>query len=41
MVEAAASQGYHLSFRQHLAFGMLLTILTLILTYGWIGWREG
>jgi Na+/H+ antiporter NhaD/arsenite permease-like protein len=35
-VEAAASEGYTLSFWQHLRFGLPLTLLTLALTYGWI-----
>lgn len=36
MVEAAASQGYNLSFWQHLRFGMPLTLVMLAITYGWI-----
>jgi Na+/H+ antiporter NhaD/arsenite permease-like protein len=32
-VEAAASQGYPLSFWQHLRFGVPLTLLTLLVTY--------
>lgn len=35
-VEAAASQGYALSFWQHLRFGLPLTALTLSLTYLWL-----
>jgi len=33
MVESASSQGYKLSFRQHLRFGLPLTIVTSIITY--------
>ncbi|MBF2015401.1 MAG: anion transporter [Rivularia sp. T60_A2020_040] len=36
MVEAAASQGYNLSFWQHLRFGMPLTLVMLVITYGWV-----
>ncbi|WP_121970963.1 anion transporter [Leptolyngbya sp. BC1307] len=36
MVEAAAAEGYRLSFWQHLRFGLPLTLMTLALTYGWI-----
>lgn len=36
VAEAAAAQGHPLSFKQHLAFGLPLTLITLILTYGWI-----
>ncbi len=33
VVEAAAAEGYHLSFWQHLRFGLPLTLITLALTY--------
>jgi len=33
MVEAAQSQGYNLSFREHLRFGFPLTIATLLVTF--------
>ena len=36
MVEAAAQQGYHLSFWEHLRFGFVLTLVMLVLTYLWI-----
>ncbi len=36
MVEAAASQGYSLSFWQHLRFGVPLTLITLLMTYVWV-----
>lgn len=35
-VEAAAAEGYTLSFWQHLRFGLPLTVLTLGLTYWWV-----
>ncbi|MCL6435042.1 MAG: anion transporter [Leptolyngbyaceae cyanobacterium HOT.MB2.61] len=38
-VEAAAAAGYRLSFWQHLQFGLPLTLMTLGLTYAWIGLR--
>lgn len=34
VVEAAAAEGYRLSFWQHLRFGLPLTLITLALTYG-------
>jgi Na+/H+ antiporter NhaD/arsenite permease-like protein len=36
MVESAATQGYKLSFCQHLRFGLPLTFITTALTYLWI-----
>jgi Na+/H+ antiporter NhaD/arsenite permease-like protein len=36
-VEAAAREGYTLTFWQHLRFGLPLTTITLALTYLWIG----
>jgi Na+/H+ antiporter NhaD/arsenite permease-like protein len=36
VAEAVAKQGYHLSFWEHLRFGLPLTVLTLILAYWWI-----
>lgn len=35
-VEAAAAQGYRLSFWQHLRFGLPLTCVTLAIAYAWI-----
>ncbi|MFQ4134700.1 anion transporter [Nodosilinea sp. PGN35] len=35
-VEAAASEGYTLTFWQHLHFGLPLTLLTLAMTYLWV-----
>lgn len=37
VAEAVAKQGYQLSFWEHFRFGLPLTIITLILTYLWIG----
>lgn len=37
MVEAAAAEGYHLSFWQHLRFGLPLTAITLTMAYVWLG----
>ncbi|MHC5611014.1 MAG: anion transporter [Nostoc sp.] len=36
VAEAVAKFGYHLSFWEHLRFGLPLTVLTLILAYYWI-----
>jgi len=36
MVEAAGSQGYSLSFWEHLRFGVPLTLITLVVTYLWV-----
>ncbi|BAQ65744.1 hypothetical protein [Geminocystis sp. NIES-3709] len=36
MVESVATQGYKLSFWQHLRFGLPLTIITTASTYLWI-----
>jgi Na+/H+ antiporter NhaD/arsenite permease-like protein len=36
MVESVATQGYKLSFWQHLRFGLPLTVITTALTYLWI-----
>jgi len=36
LVEAAAAEGYRLSFWQHLRFGLPLTLITLVLTYAWV-----
>ncbi|MBE9155398.1 anion transporter [Nodosilinea sp. LEGE 06152] len=36
MVEAAAAEGYPLTFGQHLRFGLPLTLLTLAITYVWV-----
>jgi Na+/H+ antiporter NhaD/arsenite permease-like protein len=35
-VEAAAAEGYRLSFWQHLRFGLPLTLITLGFTYAWV-----
>jgi Na+/H+ antiporter NhaD/arsenite permease-like protein len=37
--EAAAGQGYPLSFWTHLKFGFPLTIISLFIAYSWILWR--
>jgi len=37
-VEAATTAGCRLSFWQHLRFGLPLTPMTLMLTYGWLVW---
>lgn len=39
MVEVAAAEGYSLSFWQHLRFGLPLTLMTLAVTYFWVGLR--
>ncbi|EKQ66891.1 Na+/H+ antiporter NhaD-like permease [Leptolyngbyaceae cyanobacterium JSC-12] len=36
MVEAAGSQGYSLSFWEHLRFGVPITLMTLLVTYIWV-----
>jgi Na+/H+ antiporter NhaD/arsenite permease-like protein len=36
VAEAARREGYHLSFLEHLRFGLPLTLLTLLLAYAWI-----
>lgn len=36
VAEAVAKQGHHLSFWEHLRFGLPLTVLTLILAYWWM-----
>lgn len=36
MVEAAAAEGYRLSFWEHLRFGFPLTLSTLAVAYGWV-----
>ncbi len=36
VAEAAAKQGYTLSFWEHLRFGLPLTLITLLMAYGWI-----
>ncbi|AFY62365.1 Na+/H+ antiporter NhaD-like permease [Synechococcus sp. PCC 6312] len=36
MVEAARSKGHHLSFREHLRFGLPLTLVTVGLAYVWV-----
>ncbi|MGF1516456.1 MAG: anion transporter [Nodosilinea sp.] len=36
MVEAAASEGYSLTFWQHLRFGLPLTLIALAITYLWV-----
>lgn len=36
MVEAAAAQGYRLSFWEHLRFGLPLTVMALVVTYFWL-----
>lgn len=40
VAEAVKKLGYHLSFWEHLRFGLPLTILTLMLAYFWIGFTE-
>lgn len=35
--ESAAAAGYRLSFWQHFRFGLPLTLITLTLTYLWVG----
>lgn len=37
MVEAVGAQGQSLSFGEHLRFGVPLTLMTLAVTYAWIG----
>ncbi|WP_430685031.1 anion transporter [Leptolyngbya sp. AN02str] len=37
--EAAAAQGYPLSFWTHLKFGVPLTVMVLAIAYGWIVWQ--
>jgi Na+/H+ antiporter NhaD/arsenite permease-like protein len=37
--EAAAGQGYPLSFWTHLKFGFPLTIISLLIAYSWILWQ--
>ncbi|WP_245927767.1 anion transporter [Aphanothece hegewaldii] len=36
VAEAAIIKGYHLDFKEHLKFGLPLTIITVILAYFWI-----
>lgn len=36
VAEAARRQGHHLSFVEHLRFGLPLTLVTLLLAYAWI-----
>ncbi|MEP0900279.1 hypothetical protein [Nodosilinea sp. FACHB-13] len=36
VVEAAAGEGYAVTFWQHLRFGLPLTLLTLALAYIWL-----
>jgi Na+/H+ antiporter NhaD/arsenite permease-like protein len=36
VAEAARREGYKLSFLEHLRFGLPLTLVTLLLAYGWI-----
>lgn len=36
VAEAARREGYRLGFLEHLRFGLPLTLLTLLLAYGWI-----
>lgn len=36
VAEAAIKQGHHLSFGEHLRFGLPLTVITLVITYFWL-----
>lgn len=36
VAEAAIKQGHHLSFWEHLRFGLPLTLVTLVITYFWL-----
>jgi Na+/H+ antiporter NhaD/arsenite permease-like protein len=36
VAEATSKNGHHLSFGEHLRFGLPLTVVTLALTYGWL-----